>query len=93
MLPYLAQGANSSMEDGAVLGGLLGNIQRREDLPSTLMLFQQLRKKRGEAIARETFEQRKSFHMPDGPEQEARDAFFVSQLGREDIDGPFPSRW
>lgn len=30
--------------------------------------------------------------MPDGPEQEARDKIFLSQLGRE-IEGAFPSRW
>lgn len=30
--------------------------------------------------------------MHDGPEQEARDKLFLSQLGRE-IEGAFPSRW
>lgn len=30
--------------------------------------------------------------MFDGPEQEARDAIFLSQLGKE-LQGPFPSRW
>jgi salicylate hydroxylase len=30
--------------------------------------------------------------MPDGPEQEARDKVFLSQLG-EALTGPFPSRW
>lgn len=30
--------------------------------------------------------------MPDGPEQEARDKLFLSQLGKE-LKGPFPSRW
>lgn len=57
MLPYLAQGANSSMEDGAVLGKLLNHTQSRADLPRTLELFQKLRKARGEAIVRETFKQ------------------------------------
>ena len=36
--------------------------------------------------------QREAFHMPDGPEQEKRDALFESQLEK----GPsvkFPSRW
>lgn len=37
--------------------------------------------------------QRESFHMPDGPEQEARDRIFLSQLGKERLEGPFPSRW
>lgn len=36
--------------------------------------------------------QRHDFHMPNGPEQEARDALFLSALGK-DLRGPFPSRW
>ena len=57
MLPYLAQGANSSIEDGAVLGGLLGKITSKSQLPQALRLFEKLRKARGEAIVRETFKQ------------------------------------
>jgi salicylate hydroxylase len=92
MLPYLAQGANSAVEDGAVLGLLLGHMQTRSQLPQALRMYQQLRKARGEAIVRETFEQRKSFHMPDGPAQQARDQIFLSQLGKP-LKGAFPSRW
>lgn len=57
MLPYLAQGANSSMEDGAVLGGLLQGVKSQKDVGHRLEIFQSLRKKRGEAIVRETFKQ------------------------------------
>jgi salicylate hydroxylase len=31
--------------------------------------------------------------MPDGPKQEARDEVFLSQLGKDKLRGPFPSRW
>ncbi|KAL6366015.1 hypothetical protein LRP88_00598 [Fusarium phalaenopsidis] len=93
MLPYLAQGANSAVEDGAVLGLLLGHIQSKNQLPKALNMYEELRKSRGEAIVRETFKQRESFHMPDGPAQEARDKTFLSQLGAEELQGPFPSRW
>lgn len=31
--------------------------------------------------------------MADGPEQEARDEIFLSQLGESNIQGPFPSKW
>ncbi len=31
--------------------------------------------------------------MPDGPDQESRDQTFLSQLGVEELQGPFPSRW
>jgi salicylate hydroxylase len=92
MLPYLAQGANSSLEDGAVLGGLLGHVRRKEQVREAVEMYERLRKARGEAIVKQTFEQRDSFHMPDGVEQEARDALFRSQLGRE-VDCEFPSRW
>ncbi|RMZ72966.1 FAD binding domain [Pyrenophora seminiperda CCB06] len=94
MLPYLAQGANSSIEDGAVLGLLLApdRFKAKPQLPETLELFQSLRKTRGEGIAKETFKQRRDFHLRDGPEQEKRDELMLSQLGKE-IKGAFPSRW
>lgn len=57
MLPYLAQGANSAIEDGAVLGLLLDNMTSRKQLPQALDMYQELRKARGEAIVRETFKQ------------------------------------
>jgi len=94
MLPYLAQGANSSIEDGAVLGLLLApsHFTSRSELSETLELFQHIRKARGEGIVRETFKQRKDFHMRNGPEQEERDRLMLSMLGGE-LRGPFPSRW
>ncbi|KAI9037625.1 putative monooxygenase [Aspergillus affinis] len=98
MLPYLAQGANSSLEDGAVLGGLLGHLKSKSHLPQVLRLYESLRKSRGEAIVKETFKQmirhkqRNDFHMPNGEAQEKRDQIFLSQLGKK-IQGPFPSRW
>ncbi|KAJ4373766.1 hypothetical protein N0V83_002505 [Neocucurbitaria cava] len=94
MLPYLAQGANSSIEDGAVLGLLLSpaNFSSKSELPETLQLFQQMRKARGEGIVRETFKQRRDFHMRNGPEQEKRDELMSRQLGKE-LHGAFPSRW
>lgn len=94
MLPYLAQGANSSIEDGAVLGLLLGekHLTDKSGLPECLKKFETLRKARGERIVRETFKQRKDFHMRDGPDQEERDARMLRQLGHE-LQGTFPSRW
>jgi salicylate hydroxylase len=92
MLPYLAQGANSSLEDGAVLGYVLAALRSKEQLPQALETFQRLRKTRGEAIVRETFAQRKDSHMLKGPEQKVRDELMLSKLGKE-IDVKFPSRW
>lgn len=94
MLPYLAQGANSSLEDGAVLGYLLGKVEyakRKEQLPKMARLYQELRKERGEGIAKMTFAQREDFHMVDGKEQEIRDEILLGV--REDPKRDFPSRW
>jgi salicylate hydroxylase len=57
MLPYLAQGANSSLEDGAVLGLLLGHMTNKTQLPRILRLYESMRKSRGESIVKETFKQ------------------------------------
>ncbi|KAJ5539764.1 hypothetical protein N7513_008096 [Penicillium frequentans] len=92
MLPYLAQGANSSMEDGAALGMILKSVTNKKQLPDALHMFEKLRKLRSEAIAKETFKQRNDFHMQDGPDQERRDRIFTSQLGKE-LTSFFPSRW
>ncbi|WYZ38989.1 hypothetical protein EsH8_III_000903 [Colletotrichum jinshuiense] len=98
MLPYLAQGANSSLEDGAVLGHLLGKVRNRESksaqLPAAAAMYQRLRMGRGQRIVMESFRQRDDFHMPDGPEQERRDEIMTASLepGREPQPG-FPSRW
>ncbi|KAK3903321.1 hypothetical protein C8A05DRAFT_14711 [Staphylotrichum tortipilum] len=95
MLPYLAQGANSSLEDGAVLGSLLGRVRKsdmRRQLPAVSKLYQELRMERGRKIQLETFRQRDDSHMEDGDAQEKRDALMMSMLGKE-LKGPFPSRW
>src|SRR3954466_11462752 len=81
MLPYLAQGANSSLEDGAVLGSLLGRVRRsekRRQLPCVSTLYQKLRMERGRKIQLETFRQRDDSHMEDGEAQEKRDALMIS---------------
>jgi salicylate hydroxylase len=57
MLPYLAQGANSSLEDGAVLGRLLGHVRHSADVPHAIKLYEYLRKERSRTIALETFKQ------------------------------------
>ena len=56
MLPYLAQGANSALEDGAVLGKVLKDVER-SSVYQALVVFEKLRKQRGEAIVKETFKQ------------------------------------
>ncbi|KPI42365.1 3-hydroxybenzoate 6-hydroxylase [Cyphellophora attinorum] len=101
-------GANSALEDGAVLGWCLGKValagesssvqeekSRGEKIKRAVELYERVRKVRGEQVAKETFLQRHQFHMPDGPEQQERDRIFASQLGKDEIDDSirFPSRW
>lgn len=45
------------MEDGAVLGQLLGHVKTKDQVPQALRLYEKLRKARGDAIVRETFKQ------------------------------------
>ncbi|PMB67238.1 3-hydroxybenzoate 6-hydroxylase 1 [Beauveria bassiana] len=90
MLPYLAQGANSAMEDGAVLGRLLGSIHEASRIPDVLAVYQEIRKVRVEKIARQALKQRYNFHMPDGPLQEARDEAMTTHQQREE---EYPSQW
>ncbi|KAK3307156.1 FAD binding domain-containing protein [Chaetomium strumarium] len=90
MLPYLAQGANSAIEDGGVLGRLLGSAKTRADVPLVLELYQALRKARVEEIAKQALKQRFFFHLPDGPWQVDRDRVLT---GEQSLRGESPSRW
>lgn len=71
-LPYLAQGANSAVEDGAVLGELLGRIKSVSDIPQAVADFEAIRKPRSDRVIRHVNQQRIWNHLPDGPEQVAR---------------------
>ena len=78
-LPYLAQGAAISVEDGGVLGGLLGKIRSKNDIPRVLALYEQLRRPRTSAVVLGSNKQRHIFHLHDGPEQEERDRTMLNQ--------------
>jgi salicylate hydroxylase len=95
MIPYLAQGANSALEDGAVFGYLLSKVSKstkNQQLPKFAKMYEKLRMERGKQIQLESFKQRDAFHMPDGEAQIKRDELMLSMLGREP-EADFPSRW
>ncbi len=73
MLPYMAQGANSSLEDGATIGALLSKIQRRDQISAAMMMYDTIRRPRVDQLVKEAFEQGKEHHLPDGIEQAKRD--------------------
>ena len=96
MLPYLAQGANSSLEDGAVLGWLLGRCRDKRDLSAMARMYEAVRKERGEKLAREAFGQKDTWHLEDGEEQERRDGKLARGPVGDVGDGGaerYPSRW
>ncbi len=70
MLPYMAQGAAQSIEDGAVLAGALAAI---DDPATALRSYEDLRRDRTAKVQMGARRNEQMFHLPDGPEQQARD--------------------
>lgn len=71
--PYRAQGAAMAIEDAAVLGNLLSRISHRSQLKPLLYAYEALRLPRASATQASSRLNQTIFHLPDGPEQEARD--------------------
>ena len=96
MLPYLAQGAASSIEDGAALAECIDRAADTTMIPSVLRAFEQIRKPRCEIIQAGSRANADIWHMPDGPEQESRDS---NMKDTENVDGrnqtgvENPNRW
>lgn len=62
-----------AVEDGAALGKVLSLIERRDQIPLALQVFQQVRMKRSSQMQEASLLNGKLWHFPDGPEQRARD--------------------
>lgn len=80
MLPFMAQGAAQSIEDGAALAALLKTAT--DDVPATLRRYEAIRKPRATRLQEASANNRKRFHLPDGPEQQARDHAMVTSGDR-----------
>ncbi|KAK2604001.1 hypothetical protein QQS21_003837 [Conoideocrella luteorostrata] len=86
MLPYVAQGAANAIEDAVVLATALTCTP---DVQLALNLYEKIRKDRGEKIAASATVTAKVLHLPDGPEQIARDAAIrIAHKGSE-----HPDKW
>jgi salicylate hydroxylase len=72
MLPFMAQGASQAIEDGATLAVCLADAGR--GVAEALRRYERLRKPRTARVQGLSAENKRRFHLPDGPEQEARDA-------------------
>jgi salicylate hydroxylase len=55
--PFLAQGAAMAIEDAGAIGCLFPAGTAREDIPSRLQAYQDIRKQRGEFVGTESVEQ------------------------------------
>ena len=75
MLPYMAQGAAQSLEDGAVLAACLG---KEADVPAALRRYEQTRLPRAAQLQAASRGNKIRYHLPDGPEQVERDARMAS---------------
>ena len=42
ILPYMAQGANSALEDGAALGALLGELKSKSEIPAIMRFYEEI---------------------------------------------------
>lgn len=72
MLPFLAQGAAQAIEDGATLAGVLAGAS--DDIAGALRRYEALRLPRTARIQTVAAGNKTRNHLPDGPEQVARDA-------------------
>ena len=76
-LPYMAQGANMAIEDGAVLARCLDGD---EPVPDALRRYERNRAPRTSRIVRESTEHGELFHITDAAEM--RDAFIRKDIAR-----------
>jgi salicylate hydroxylase len=89
MVPYLAQGAATSIEDGAALAECLDRAKDINDVPALLRAFQAIRKPRCEIIQKGSLANGEIWHMSDGPEQEQRDRD-MKEIGKKSKN---PNQW
>ena len=75
MLPYLAQGTNCALEDGATIGGLLSKCTRKEQLAPAMAMYEAIRRPRVEKLLKEVVAHGREHHLPDGKQQRKRDEF------------------
>ncbi|MEJ8851764.1 FAD-dependent monooxygenase [Variovorax rhizosphaerae] len=77
MLPFMAQGAAQAIEDGATLAACLAKGSP-QDIPGALRRYESLRLPRASRVQTASRENKTRFHLPDGPQQQERDAQMAS---------------
>ena len=76
MLPFMAQGGCQALEDAAVLTRCLHGIDPADGsaLTSALSRYERIRRARTDVVQKRSWRNATVFHLPDGPDQERRDA-------------------
>lgn len=81
MVNHMAQGAATSMEDGALLAKCIGAVvQGKLNLRDAISLYEQERMPKAYAKQQVSFINGALWMLPDGPEQRARDATMAPEL-------------
>jgi salicylate hydroxylase len=73
MLPFMAQGAAQAIEDGATLAACLAGVEEA-GIAEAIQAYETIRRPRASRIQAMSKENKRRFHLPDGPDQEERDA-------------------
>ena len=79
VLPFMAQGACQAIEDAAVLARCLNNV---DETDTAISRYEAIRKPRTDQIQSGSWNNATTFHLPDGPEQQARDTFYASMVNQ-----------
>lgn len=94
MVPYLAQGAAMSIEDGAALAECLERTGGDRNLiPRALHAVESIRKPRCEIVQEASRGTGDMWHKPDGPEQQQRDQAIMASLEGRRTRARNPNRW
>jgi salicylate hydroxylase len=78
MLPFMAQGAAQAIEDGAALAACLAAVTDPAAVAGALRHYERVRLPRASRLQAISGDNKARFHLPDGPQQEQRDAQMVA---------------
>ncbi|KAK0127160.1 hypothetical protein ONS96_006713 [Cadophora gregata f. sp. sojae] len=86
MVNHMAQGAATSMEDGAFLGRCVGQVvQGRISLGQAIEVYEKARMPKAHFKQQVSFLNGVIWQLPDGPAQEARDKAMTLELGGKPV--------
>ena len=77
MLPFFGQGAAQAVEDAAVIGACLAGVEPGS-VPEALQRYEAIRRPRASQVQLMSRGRELQNHLPDGPEQQKRDAAFAA---------------